>query len=111
MLKDLQITVLFDFYRNILTEKQAEAVDLYYNEDLSLAEISDHLGITRQGVRDCIKKAENVMREMESGLNLAARHTAIHDMLSRISAEIDALSCEPEKLRSIKKLLTKLEES
>lgn len=59
MEKDLSIAVLLDFYGDLLTEKQARAIDLYYNEDLSLAEIAEPLGISRQGVRDSIKRGEN----------------------------------------------------
>ena len=52
--KPLEMSLLFDFYGETLTEKQRELFDLYYNEDLSLAEIAEHAGITRQGVRDSI---------------------------------------------------------
>ena len=52
MEKNVQIALLFSIYRNMLTDRQAESVDLYYNEDLSLSEIGEHMGITRQGVRD-----------------------------------------------------------
>ena len=50
--KPFEMCLLFDFYGEMLTDKQKEMFDLYYNEDLSLAEISEHVGITRQGVRD-----------------------------------------------------------
>ena len=53
----LEMSLLFDFYGETLTEKQRELFDLYYNEDLSLSEIAEHAGITRQGVRDSIKRA------------------------------------------------------
>ena len=56
--KPLEMSLLFDFYGETLTEKQRELFDLYYNEDLSLAEIAEHAGITRQGVRDSIKRRD-----------------------------------------------------
>ena len=59
--KPLEMSLLFDFYGETLTEKQRELFDLYYNEDLSLAEIAEHAGITRQGVRDSIKRAEHAL--------------------------------------------------
>ena len=68
------MSLLFDFYGETLTEKQRELFDLYYNEDLSLAEIAEHAGITRQGVRDSIKRAEHALGEMESKLGLVARY-------------------------------------
>ena len=60
----LEMSLLFDFYGETLTEKQRELFDLYYNEDLSLSEIAEHAGITRQGVRDSIKRAEHALHEM-----------------------------------------------
>ena len=65
MAKDLHITFLLDFYGDMLTDKQREVVECYYNEDLSLAEIAEEKGITRQGVRDAIKRAEQQLIEME----------------------------------------------
>ena len=52
-----RMTLLFDFYGELLTERQKEFFDLYYNEDLSLAEIAENSGISRQGVRDVIVRA------------------------------------------------------
>jgi len=72
--KNLTIAYLLDFYEDLLTEKQRDAVDLYYNEDLSLAEIAELLHITRQGVRDSIKHGENLLLEYESKLHLAERY-------------------------------------
>ena len=72
--KPLEMSLLFDFYGETLTEKQRELFDLYYNEDLSLAEIAEHAGITRQGVRDSIKRAEHALGEMEEKLGLVARY-------------------------------------
>lgn len=84
MPKNLQITLLFDFYGDMLTDKQKEAVDLYYNEDLSLAEIASDTGITRQGVRDSIKRAESTLLELEDRLGLVKRFSVIQDSLSHI---------------------------
>ena len=73
MAKNLEISFLLDFYGDMLTDKQRDVVELYYNEDLSLAEIAAHSGITRQGVRDSIKRAEGQLLEYEERLHLAAR--------------------------------------
>lgn len=56
--KKIEISMLWQIYGALLTEKQKEYIDYYYNEDLSLAEIAQNDGITRQGVRDIIKKGE-----------------------------------------------------
>ncbi|HCA30364.1 MAG TPA: DNA-binding protein [Ruminococcaceae bacterium] len=73
MAKNMEISLLFDFYGDILTEKQRNMIDYYYNDDLSLAEIAENEGITRQGVRDSIKRAESQLLEMEERLGLARR--------------------------------------
>ena len=58
MSKNLDVAVLLDFYGAMLTDKQRDAIDLYYNQDLSLSEIAELQNITRQGVRDSIKRGE-----------------------------------------------------
>ncbi len=79
MSKNLEISLLLDFYGDMLTEKQRDMVDYYYNDDLSLAEIAENEGITRQGVRDSIKRAEAQMLEMEERLGLSKRFAAISE--------------------------------
>ena len=88
MAKNLEITVLYDFYGDLLTEKQQEVIELYYNEDLSLAEIAALSGITRQGVRDSIKRAEGQLTEFEERLGLAQRFTEIKGKLDEISKNV-----------------------
>ena len=68
-----RMALLFDFYGDVLTDRQKEFYDLYYNEDLSLAEIAEQMGITRQGVRECIKKAEAELFFYEERLGLRRR--------------------------------------
>ena len=91
MVKDMYVALLFDFYHNLLTDKQANAIDLYYNNDLSLAEISEHLCITRQGVRDIIKRAEVIMAAAEGNLGLASRYAAVINAAEGIAREVDEL--------------------
>ncbi len=84
MAKDLRISFLLDFYGDMLTETQREVVDAYYNEDLSLAEIAADRDITRQGVRDAIKRAEQQLLDMEERLGLARRFQDIQNILTLI---------------------------
>lgn len=86
--KDLNIAVLFDFYGEMLTDKQKDVIDLYYNEDLSLSEIAEHEGISRQGVRDNIKRGESYLLELEDKL----RFVENHDNLVRMLREVDELA-------------------
>ena len=68
-----RMTMLFDFYGELLTDRQKEFFDLYYNEDLSLSEIAENEGISRQGVRDVIVRAEAAMQEIEDKTGAAAK--------------------------------------
>ena len=86
MAKDLRISLLLDFYGDMLTEKQRDVVELYYNEDLSLAEIAEEMGgVTRQSVVSAIKKGEQRLEELEQKLGFAAR-------LRTLSVELDQAS-------------------
>lgn len=89
--KPLEMSLLFDFYGETLTDKQRELFDLYYNEDLSLAEIAEHAGITRQGVRDSIKRAEHALREMEEKLGLVARYGGTERCAEELMREVERL--------------------
>ena len=82
--KDMQISLLLDFYGDMLTEKQRDVIELYYNEDLSLAA---HSKITRQGVRDSIKRAESTLLELEERLGLAKRFRRIQEGLDKITMD------------------------
>ena len=79
-----RMTMLFDFYGELLTERQKEFFDLYYNEDLSLAEIAENAGISRQGVRDVIVRAEGVMQEVEDKTGLIRRFEQMRGHLQAI---------------------------
>ena len=65
--------MLLDFYGELLTDKQRECFDLHYNEDLSLAEIAEQLGVSRQGVWDNIRRAETAMEDIEAKTGLLRR--------------------------------------
>lgn len=70
-----RMALLYDFYGDMLTDRQKEFYDLYYNEDLSLAEIAENYGITRQGVRDVIVRAEAILTELEDKTASSAAST------------------------------------
>ena len=79
-----RMTMLFDFYGELLTERQKEFFDLYYNEDLSLAEIAENNGISRQGVRDVIVRAEAVLTELEDKTKLIKRFHTMRAQLEQV---------------------------
>ncbi|MCI9256252.1 DNA-binding protein [Acutalibacter sp.] len=84
MAKDLKISYLLDFYGDMLTQAQYDAVDAYYNQDLSLSEIAADRNISRQGARDAIKRAEQQLLEMEDRLELAKRFQAVQKALAAV---------------------------
>ena len=73
--KNLEIGYLLDFYGDILPERRRDILDLYYNDDLSLSEIAEQMGITRQAVRDSIKKTETELLFYEEKLGLRRKLT------------------------------------
>ena len=86
-----RMAMLYDFYGDLLTDRQKEFYDLYYNEDLSLAEIAENYGISRQGVRDVIVRAEAAMTEIEDKPPLIRRFFRMQDELTAIDAAADRL--------------------
>ena len=88
--KKLQISLLFDFYGQLLTDKQRDIIYNYYNNDFSLSEIADNLNITRQGVFDNLKRAETTLLEMENKIGLYKRFEEIQNIVNKIN--INALN-------------------
>ena len=84
--KTIEKTMLFDFFGDLLTEKQREYFDLYYNEDLSLGEIAENVGITRQGVFDMIARAEASLYGIERKTGLVARFREMREDAARAGA-------------------------
>ena len=72
----LQLTLLYDFYGELLTEKQKQVYELHYQDDLSLTEIGDELSISRQAVRDQLKRTEKILQDYEEKLQLVSRFQA-----------------------------------
>ena len=92
MAKNYEMAILIDFYGDMLTEKQRNFLDYYYNDDLSLSEIAENEGITRQGVRDAIKRAENQLIDMENKLGAAKRFQDMSDGLKEIIGYSDKIT-------------------
>ena len=85
-------TMLFDSYGELLTEKQRECYDLHYNEDLSLAEIAEQSGISRQAVWDNIRRAEAALQDIEEKTGLIRRFQETRRTLDELSALTDRLT-------------------
>lgn len=99
MAKDLKLVILLDFYGGLLTEKQASALDGYYNQDLSLAEIAEEMGISRQGVMAFLKQGEKHLRSFEEKLGLASRFSEISSGLEEMQKIIKNMNDNEERTR------------
>ena len=84
-------SMLLDFYGELLTDKQRECFDLHYNEDLSLSEIAEQLGVSRQGVWDNIRRAEAAMQEIEEKTGLIRRFEGTRQTLKDIRAKAERI--------------------
>ena len=82
----LQKTMLFDFFGELLTEKQQEYFDLYHNEDLSLSEIAESAGISKQGVYDIITRAEKTLMDIENKTGIIKKWCETRSILTQALA-------------------------
>lgn len=104
MSKNIENAILLDTYGSMLTEKQYDTLSLYYDEDLSLSEIAENMGITRQGVHKCIRTAEEYLTQLEETLGFAQKHRNVCDLCDKLTALTDenvGSADEKEKMKSI----------
>lgn len=114
--KSFDYVILFDFYGSMLSAKQHDFFDLYYNHDLSLGEIADNEGITRQGVRDAISRAEDTLSEFEDKLGLASqylKYSAYIDKIQKAATDILSVnerSYQDTEIRDCAEIISELAE-
>ncbi len=97
----LDKSLLLDFYGELLTEKQRRTCELHWNEDLSLAEIAEQEGLSRQGVWDILRRAETALRGYEAKTGLIRRHLERRAQIADIRTELAALLPDREASRRI----------
>ena len=97
-------TMLFDFYGDLLTEKQREYYDLHYNGDLSLFEIAETSGTSRQAVWDIIRRAEQSLRDTEARTGLVARAMRQRETLREVISAAETLPESETKREMLEKL-------
>ena len=103
------MALLYDYYGELLTEKQRACFDLYYNQDLSLGEIAAETGVTRQGVHDTLARAEAILRNMESKTGCIARAERVQQALREIARAAEALLAVPGAEKEARVILTAAE--
>lgn len=101
MAKNLSFVNLLEVYGSVLTEKQRNVMELYYWEDLSLGEIAECSGITRQGVRDSIKRGEQVLSELEEKLKITEKILKCRECFAEIGVMAAKLDCHEEEAKAI----------
>ncbi len=94
MSKNMDIAILLDVYGGMLTERQSDTLSLYYNEDLSLTEIAENFGITRQGVHKCIRSAEDYLLQLEQTLGYAEKYRELYALTDRLDKLTDEAICK-----------------
>ncbi len=99
--KNVKISLLLDIYGKLLTDKQYEMLDDYYNNDLSLAEVAENTGITRQAVRDNLLKGEKNLNEYEQKLGLLKKSLNNQKVMTQLNESIVKLN-ESKDLHSVK---------
>ena len=102
MEKNLEISLLFDFYGQMLTPTQQEAVNLYYNDDLSLLEVAQILSMSRQGVRDALNRSKKSLYTFEENLKLYERFSKTQQGLVTIiekAQRLESLSLDDEIIK------------
>ena len=86
-----EIAFLFDIYGELLTDNMQNCIDLYYNEDYSLAEIAENLNITRQGVRDTIQRGIKTLKHYDEVLGLRTHYEELSSYVAEIATLADTI--------------------
>lgn len=110
-MKNLKVSYLLDFYGNLFNEKQREILEMYFQEDMSLAEIASVFDMTRQGVYDNIKRGEKEILSLEGKLNLMDTFFEISNYVETIETALEpGMVLTQEKYSGIKETLSKIKD-
>ena len=106
----LTMSLLFDYYGDLLTDKQKTCFDLYSNQDLSLSEIAEQTGVTRQGIHDSLSRAEAVLLETEQKLGCVARFRVRQQALRQIEQAAEHLRGLADAKADAEKIMTAVQQ-
>lgn len=107
--KLVEIGLLFEQYKMLLTDKQREIVSLYYNEDYSLGEISENLNVSRQGIYDTLKRSEKILKDYEAKLGLVKKSKEREKITQDIYNKVVDIKQDLLQNRDCANLIPKLE--
>ena len=92
----LEMILLFDYYGDLLTDRQRLCLDMHYNQDLSLAEIAQELSISRQAVYDNLSRAEALLKNMEEKTGCVSRDRQLRKAMKTIASAAETLISHPD---------------
>jgi len=95
--KDFEVTMLYDLYRSLLTEKQRDILDMYYNLNYTLSEIAQNEGISRQAALDAINRGREKLYDTEDRVRLYAKYRKTMDVLNALVKEAKGMPGEIRK--------------
>ncbi|MCQ2749529.1 MAG: DNA-binding protein [Clostridia bacterium] len=98
--------LLLDFYGKLLTDKQREMYTLKYEDDLSITEIAEEFGISKQGVSDSINKTEKALNDYENKLHLVERYEALNEVIDELDTKLS--DKEAKELKQVRSKLEKI---
>lgn len=101
MEKTLRMSLLFDFYGPLLTERQQDVFQMYFHEDLSLGEIAEQLEISRQAVYDLLKRASTILEDFESKLGLVAKHLERQEIYGELTSLLEQLPVDQDEQQNL----------
>ena len=104
--KNLEMSQLLDFYGETLSERKLSVMSLYYNEDFSLSEVAEEVGISRQGVRELIKKSEKELTELENKLGLVERFNRLRSLADVAEKKLLQENVSDELLNAVNELVS-----
>lgn len=111
-----QVSLLYDFYGQLLTKRQREVLELYHGENLSLSEIAEEFSISRQGVHDTLKHGEKALQKYEETLGLVEKFSKSRRAIEEIDKAIGQIAAESkdahliEELTHIKTIIDELDQ-
>jgi len=105
--KTTRVNFLFDFYQSLLTDKQRLYMQLYYLDDLSLGEIAEEYGVSRQAVYDNVRRTESMLEDYEEKLNLFSKFQSRMDIIERLE---ELLNDQQDTSEEMRRLVSRLKE-
>lgn len=105
-----ELSQLFDLYGELLTDKKREVMQLYYEDDMSLAEIAEELGVSRAAVHDSLKSAEKLLRDYEEKLKILSDYQKRVNAIDQIKAELVNIKDNSDAVKRISRIIEKIDE-